>query len=98
MTPDDLDVGLIEAAGRCVDDGLLDHVVADVASAPGIRTEEIGGVTVYRDEQNAIFEAQGLQGMIAVVGDVVITLATANPQTFIDLAPFIEQFFAGQPR
>jgi hypothetical protein len=54
--PDDLNVGLIKAAGRCVEDGLLEDVVADVASAPGVRTEEIGGLTVYRDEQSVIFE------------------------------------------
>jgi hypothetical protein len=26
------------------------------------------------------------------------TLYSTNPQTYIDTAPFIEQFFAGQPR
>jgi hypothetical protein len=96
--PDDLDVVLIKAAGRCVDDGLLEDVVADVASAPGVRTEQIGGLTVYRDEQNAIFEEPGVQGMIVLVGDVVIILATQDPQTFVDMAPFIEAFLAGQPR
>jgi hypothetical protein len=95
--PDDLDVGLIKAGGQCVEEGILEDIVADVASAPGVRTEEIGGLTVYRDEQNAIFSGQGRQAMIAFVGDVVITL-TATPQTFVDMAPFIEQFLAGQPR
>jgi len=36
--------------------------------------------------------------MIAVVGDVLINLATESPQTFVDMAPFLEQFLAGQPR
>jgi hypothetical protein len=96
--PDDLEVVLIKAAGRCVEDGVLEDVVEDVASAPGVRTEEIAGLTVYRDEQNAIFDEPGVQGMIVLVGDVVILLATENPQTFIDMAPFIEQFLASQPR
>ena len=43
---------------------------------------------MYRDEQLTT----------ALIGDVLITLYTTNPQTYIDLAPFIEQFFAGQPR
>jgi hypothetical protein len=96
--PDDLEVVLIKAAGRCVEDGRLEDDVAYVASAPGVRTEEIGGLTVYRDEQNAIMAEPEVQGMIAFVGDVVIFLATANPQTFIDMAPFIEAFFADQRR
>ncbi len=96
--PDDLEVVLTKAAGRCVEDGLLDDVLADVASAPGVRTEQIGGLTVYRDEQNAIFNEPGVHGMIVLVGDVIIILATQDPQTFVDMAPFIEQFLASQPR
>ena len=54
--------------------------------ATGRQAEQIGGLTVYRDEQ------------ITLIGDVLITLFSTNPQTFIDMAPFIEQFLAGQPR
>ena len=79
-------LGLEKAAGRCVENGLLEDVGADIAA--GRRAEQIGGVTVYRDEQLTT----------ALMGDVLITLYTTNPQTYIDLAPFIEQFFAGQPR
>jgi hypothetical protein len=75
-------LGLEKAAGWCVEDGLLDDVAA------GRQAEQIGGLTVYRDEQITT----------ALVGDVLITLYTTNPQTYVDLAPFIEQFFAGQPR
>ena len=94
--PADLHVALIKAAGRCVEDGSFDDVVADVASAPDVRTEQIGGLTVYREEQGVFF-APGVHGMIAFVGDVVVILATQTPQTFVDRAPFIEQFLAGQP-
>jgi hypothetical protein len=94
--PADLQVALIKAAGRCVEDGSFDEVAADVASATEGRTEVIGGVTVHRDDQNVFF-SQGVHGIIAFVGDVVIVLATRNPQTFVDRAPFIEQFLSGQP-
>jgi hypothetical protein len=94
--PRDLQVVLVKAARRCVDDGFLADVVADVASAPGIRTEQIGGLTVYRDEQNAFF-VQGAHGMIAFVGDVIVIVATQDAQTLVDMAPFIERFLAGQP-
>jgi hypothetical protein len=79
-------LGLEKAAGRCVDNGLLDDVAADIAA--GRRAEQIGGLTVYRDDQITT----------ALIGDVLITLYTTNPQTYVDLTSFIEQFFAGQPR
>jgi hypothetical protein len=78
-------LGLEKAAGRCVKEGLLEDVAADIAA--GRRAEQIGGLTVYRDDQITT----------ALIGDVLITLYTTNPQTYIDLAPFLEQFFAGQP-
>ena len=82
----DLLLTLQKTASRCVEEGVLDDVAADIAS--GRRAEQIGGLTVYRDEQT----------ISAIVGDVLITLYSTNPQTYIDMAPFIEQFFAGQPR
>ena len=42
-------LGLEKAAGRCVEDGVLEDVAADIAS--GRQAEQIGGLTVYRDEQ-----------------------------------------------
>jgi hypothetical protein len=83
---DDLLLTLQKAASGCVEEGVLDDVGADIAS--GRQAEQIGGLTVYRDEQI----------ISALVGDVLITLYSTNPQTYIDMAPFIEQFFAGQPR
>jgi hypothetical protein len=82
----DLWLGLEKAGSRCVEEGLLDEVTADIAS--GRRSEQIGGLTVYRDEEITT----------GLIGDVLITLFTTNPQTLIDMAPFVEQFFAGQPR
>ena len=35
--------------------------------------------------------------MTVVVGDVVVVLVTARPETFVEMAPFIESFLAGQP-
>ena len=82
----DLWLGLEKAAGWCVEDGLLDDIAADIAS--GRRSEQIGGLTVYLDEQVTT----------TLIGDVLITLYSTNPQTYIDMAPFVEQFLAGQPR
>ena len=82
----DLFLGLEKASGVCVEDGFLDDVAAQIGS--GRRSEQIGGLTVYRDERITQ----------ALIGDVLITFESTNPQTYIDMAPFIEQFFAGQPR
>jgi hypothetical protein len=86
--PDDLEIALVKAAGRCVDGGLLAAVAADLASRPGAHAEQLGGWTVMVDEHI----------MAALVDDVVVVLASADPQTFVDMAPFIEAFFAGLPR
>ena len=76
----DLWLGLEKAGSRCVEQGLLDETAADIAF--GRRAEQIGGLTVYRDEQITS----------ALIGDVLITLFSTNPQTFVDMAPFIGQF------
>ena len=86
INDNDLWLGLEKAGGACVANGILDDVAGDIAN--GRRSEQIGGLTVYRDDQFAT----------ALVGDVLITFFTANPQTYVDMAPFINQFFAGQPR
>jgi hypothetical protein len=79
-------LGLEKAGGWCTEDGLLVDVAADIAA--GRTAEEIGGLTVYHDDQITT----------ALIGDVLVTFYSTNPQTFIDMTSFIEQFFAGQPR
>jgi hypothetical protein len=86
LSDSDLWLALEKASGECLEDGFLDEVAARIAS--GRRSEQIGGLTVYRNEQITT----------ALIGDVLVTFSTTNPQTYIDMAPFIEQFFAGQPR
>jgi hypothetical protein len=85
---DDLGLALMKAAGWCVEDGLLEDVVAELASRPGARTEQIGGLTVYRDEHT----------IIALIGDVVVLLVSGNPQTLVDMTSFIEPYLTAQPR
>jgi hypothetical protein len=86
LSDGDLFLGLEKASGVCVEDGFLDDVAAQIGSDR--RSEQISGVTVYRNEQTTT----------TLIDDVLITLHSTNPQTYIDMAPFIEQFFAGQPR
>ena len=77
---------LFKVGGWCVSNGFLDAVAGVLAD--GRRAEQIGGLTVYRDDYN----------IGALVGDVVITLSTNDPLTFVEMAAFIEPFFAAQPR
>jgi N-acetylmuramoyl-L-alanine amidase len=70
----DLALSLMKAGGDCVKNGVLDEVTGYLASRPGSRAEDLGGRTVYRDEQS----------MTVVIGDVVITLATLRPDTLPD--------------
>jgi hypothetical protein len=84
--PDDLGLMLEKAGNRCVTEGLIEQVGADVAAA--LPAEQIGGLTVYRHPQF----------IVALLDDVIVTLSSGNPRTLIDMAPLIEQFFASQPR
>jgi len=86
--PEDLEIALVKGAGWCVDEGLLADVAADIASLPGAHAEQLGGLTVMVDDHL----------MIALVGDVLVVLGSAEAQTLIDMRPFIDGYFAGLPR
>ena len=55
---------------------------------PGVSVEDIGGVEASHDATS----------MVALVDDVVIILASTDPQKLDDVAAFIQPFLAAQPR
>ena len=81
-----LAIVLEQVGGWCVSNGFLEEAAGSLAG--GRRAEQIGGLTVYRDE--------GVSATL--IGDVLVTLYSPNPQWFVDMADFVEQFFAAQPR
>ena len=84
---DDLGVGLLQPAGACMDSAVLEDLVADIAATEGVQQQEIGGHTVFRDEVS----------IVAVIGDVVVVLASEDLAMFDEMAGFIVPFLQNQP-
>jgi hypothetical protein len=83
----DLSLNVLKSGSGCVANGYVADIQARYLALPGATEEDIAGVAVVRGDEFIQF----------AVGDTILQLSSPVPATFVTMAPFIEQFIAGQP-